>query len=92
VHAQVSTGRWGASVPLHFVATEATGPVSVKVRVFRGSAVVAMVSGHAASGADASIGWAAPSAPTTTAFRFCVTASDTTGNVSAPSCAPIRLT
>jgi subtilisin family serine protease len=91
VHAQTSVGRWGVDVPLHFVAIEATGAVSVRVRVFRGSAVVAIASGHATSGTDASIGWAAPSTPTTRAFHFCVTASDTTGNVSAPSCAPIRL-
>ncbi|MDX6411310.1 MAG: serine protease [Gaiellaceae bacterium] len=91
VQAEASTGRWGTNVPLHFVANEATGAVSVKVRVLRGSAVVAISSGHAASGAAASIGWKAPSAPTTHAFHFCVTATDTAGNVSAPSCAPIRL-
>jgi subtilisin family serine protease len=91
VHAEASTGRWGASVPLRFVANEATGTVSVKVRVFRGSAVVATSSGHAASGAAAAIGWKAPGAPTAHSFHFCVTATDAAGNVSAPSCAPIRL-
>jgi subtilisin family serine protease len=91
VHALASVGRWGSRVPLHFVASEATGAVAVRVRVLRRGAVVGTVSGRAASGADASIGWTAPRDRTTQMYRFCVTAKDKAGNVSAKSCAAIRL-
>ena len=92
VHAVPADGTWGAAVPLHFVATEETGRVAVRVRVSRGKEVVATSSGHAESGADTSIRWTAPRTQTAKAFHFCVTATDKAGNVSAPSCAAIRLT
>jgi subtilisin family serine protease len=87
VRAAASSGRWGAHVALHFVANDAVGVPSVRVRVFRGTTVVATKVGSA----RASIGWTAPSGPTDRSFRFCVTAKDAAGNASAPSCAPIRL-
>jgi subtilisin family serine protease len=77
-----SAGRWGARVPLHFTASDETGAVTVRVRVYRGATIVA-------KGSEP-FQWTAPSAPTTTPFRFCVTAMDKAGNTS-KSCAPIRL-
>jgi subtilisin family serine protease len=82
VHALASPGRWGARVPLHYTASDETGAVSVKVRVYRGGTIAATGS--------APFHWTAPTSPTSAAFRFCVTAKDKAGNASS-SCAPIRL-
>jgi hypothetical protein len=81
-HASASPGRWGTAVPLHFTASDETGPVLLQVRVYRGGTTVAQVS--------APFHWTAPSAATATAFHFCVTAKDKAGNTSR-SCAPIPL-
>jgi subtilisin family serine protease len=90
VKALAGAGSFNAVVPLRFVANEETGPVSVKLRVYRGATRVATGKRSAASGATSVFGWTAPGA-TTTPFKFCVTATDRAGNVSASSCAAIRL-
>jgi hypothetical protein len=90
VKALAGAGRFNGVVPLHFVASDETGSVSVRLRVYRGAKRIATAKRTAASGATSVFGWRAPRA-TTTPFKFCVTATDKAGNVSASSCAPIRL-
>lgn len=87
VQALPSPGHWGARVPLHFVASDETGAVSVRIHVYQRGTVVANESG----GAGSALAWTAPSVGRTGVFHFCVTATDKAGNKSAPSCAPITL-
>ncbi len=89
VRALAGSGRFASVVPLRVVASDESGAVALRFRVYRGSTIVATRTRAAAAGATVSFGWAAPRSAAGP-FHFCVTATDKSGNA-ATSCAAIRL-
>ena len=93
-HALAASGSWGHTVGLPFTGSDAQGEVAAQIVVKRETRTLAHLQGgffriHA--GKNYSFAWKAPARKIPGAFTFCLTLADRTGNRSAKTCAPIRL-
>jgi hypothetical protein len=86
-----AVGHTGTGISLRYQAYDDSGYTAELIRVYSGTRVLMSHQtpmGHLVTPFP-SVAWLAPN--TTGTFRFCVRAKDPSGNVSAWSCAPIRV-
>jgi trimeric autotransporter adhesin len=93
VKARPGAGKRGKTVRLRYSVTDASGRVTVRVKVLRGKKQLAAIAHPAAAiRAGDSVAWRVPASLKPGALRFCVVATDPAGNTSASSCAALRIT
>jgi len=91
-----ASARRGRPATLRFDVFDDSGRSSAVVRVYENGALVAMLASQTAfqvSTRHAHVTWQVPKRLRSRALRFCVVATDPSGNRSAPACAPfVRVT
>ncbi len=89
-----ASGQFGQSTRLKYTLSDDSGRSSVVLRVVAGRGhVLATLKeplGDAQAGKIYSVTWRMPSHPPVGALRFCLVATDPSGNRSLPSCAPLK--
>lgn len=93
VHAYAAHVKHGAKVELVYAVSDNSNRSREVVTVFKGTRVAATLRSPlevAHSGTLDFVNWRAPAYPSS-AYRFCVVATDPAGNKSPRSCAPIRV-
>jgi serine protease len=91
VQALRASARYGARVALRFRVTEETGEVRRMLRVYRRSKAIFSAWSELEADGPGSVEWKAPRRGVKGPFKFCVSASDRSGNDSDRSCARIVL-
>jgi hypothetical protein len=91
VTAYPATARRGKPATLHFDLFDDSGRTSALVRIYENGALVATLTSQIQlqiATRRASVAWLVPKHLRSRQLRFCVVASDPSGNRSAPTCAP----
>ncbi len=95
VRAVASSGKRGKTAKLSYRVTDDSGVTQEKIRILRGSRVLATVSttpGPATPGKSYFVNWKVPKSLKKGALRFCVTSTDEAGFASKASCATLKIT
>jgi hypothetical protein len=91
VSAVPASARRGKPATLHFDVYDDSGESKAVVRVYEGRSLAATITspeGFAIGTRKLTVRWLVPAKLRTRELRFCVVATDPSGNRSAPACAP----